>query len=108
VEDAFQGIQDYLKWIKRGIARTTHLASIDIRNGRMTREEGLKLIEQYEGYRPASLDVFLRAMNMTEEEFNKIALTHVVAPHVPPDLSTVKCGPELWDQKLWMINNDLD
>lgn len=108
VEDAFQGIQDYLKWIKRGMSRMTHLASIDIRNGRMTRDEGLKFIEQYEGYRPASLDVFLRAMDMTEEEFNEIALRHVVAPQVPPDLSKVKRGPELWDQKLWMINNDLD
>jgi N-acetyl sugar amidotransferase len=108
VEDAFQGIQDYLKWIKRGMSRMTHLASIDIRNGRMTREEGLKFVEEYEGYRPASLDVFLRAVGMTEEEFNTIALTHVVAPHVPPDLSTVKRGPELWDQKLWTINNDLD
>jgi hypothetical protein len=85
----------------------THLASIDIRNGRMTRDEGLKLIEQYEGYRPASLDVFLRAMDMTEDEFNAIALSHVVAPHVP-DMSKIKPGPELWDQKSWTINNDLD
>ena len=108
VEDAFQGIQDYLKWIKRGMSRMTHLASIDIRNGRMTRDEALEMIKKYEGFRPASLDVFLKAMNMTEEEFNKIALTHVVAPHVPSDLSKVKRGPELWDQKLWTINNDLD
>jgi len=107
VEDAFQGIEDYLKWIKRGMSRMTHLASIDIRNGRMTRDEGLKLIEQYEGYRPASLDVFLRAMNMTEEEFNTMALKHVVSPYVPPDLNTVKRGKELPDQKLWTINNDL-
>lgn len=107
VEDAFQGIQDYLKWIKRGMSRMTHLASIDIRNGRMTREEGLKMIEKYEGYRPASLDVFLKAINMSEDEFNKIALSHVVAPHVPGDLSKVKRGPELPDQKLWTINNDL-
>lgn len=107
VDDAFQGIQDYLKWIKRGMSRMTHLASIDIRNGRMTRDEGLKLIEQYEGYRPASLDVFLRMIDMTEAEFNEIALSHVVAPHVP-DMSTIKPGPELWDQKLWTINSDLD
>jgi len=108
IEDAFQGIQDYLKWIKRGMSRMTHLASIDIRNNRMTREEGLKLIEQYEGYRPASLDVFLRALNMKEEEFNRIALSHVISPHVAPDLSKVKRGEELPDQKLWTINNDLD
>jgi N-acetyl sugar amidotransferase len=106
IEDAFQGVQDYLKWIKRGMSRMTHLASIDIRNGRMTRDEGLKMIEQYEGFRPASLDVFLKAMDMSEDEFNRIALTHVVAPHTGPDFSKVKRGPELPDQKFWTINND--
>lgn len=106
VEDAFQGVQDYLKWIKRGMSRMTHLASIDIRNGRMTREEGLKMIEQYEGFRPASLDVFLKAIDMNEEEFNRIALTHVVTPHYGPDYSKVKRGPELPDQKEWTINID--
>jgi N-acetyl sugar amidotransferase len=108
IEDAFQGVQDYLKWIKRGMSRMTHLASIDIRNGRMTRDEALRLIEQYEGYRPASLDVFLREMDMSEEEFNRIAMTHVVAPYTGPNWSNVKRGPELPDQKLWTINNDLD
>ena len=108
IEDAYQGIQDYLKWIKRGMARMTHLASIDIRNGRMTREEGLALVEQYEGRRPASLDVFLKQMNMSEKEFNKIALQHVVAPHVAPDLSTLPRGEELPDQKEWTINIDIE
>jgi N-acetyl sugar amidotransferase len=108
IEDAFQGIQDYLKWLKRGMSRMTHLASIDIRNGRMTREEGLKLIAQYEGYRPASLDVFLKAIGMSEEEFHEIALRHVVAPHVPPDWRTLPRGPQLPDQKDWTINIDLE
>ncbi len=108
VEDAFQGVQDYLKWIKRGMSRMTHLACIDIRNGRMTREEGLKLIGEYEGLRPASLDVFLKAIDMTEEEFNRIALTHVVAPHTGPDFSKVRRGPELPDQKEWTINIDIE
>ena len=107
IEDAFQGIQDYLKWIKRGMSRMTHLASIDIRNGRMTREEGLKLIEEYEGRRPASLDVFLKALGMTDAEFHEIALRHVVSPHVP-DLIKVKPGPKLWDQDQWTINNDIE
>ena len=107
IEDAFQGIQDYLKYLKRGMARMTHLGSIDIRNGRMTRDEALKLVDQYEGYRPASLDVFLKMMNMTDEEFHRIALQHVVSPHVP-DLSKIRRGKELPDQKLWTINNDIE
>jgi N-acetyl sugar amidotransferase len=106
VEDALQGVNDYLKWIKRGMSRMTHLASIDIRNGRMTRDEALKLIEEYEGYRPASLDVFLKVIDMSEDEFNRIALTHVVPPHVGPDFSKIKKGPPLPDQAQWTFNND--
>ncbi|MFH1437909.1 MAG: hypothetical protein ABIJ56_19535, partial [Pseudomonadota bacterium] len=34
-------VRDYLKFTKRGYARTTHLASIDVRNGRISREEGI-------------------------------------------------------------------
>lgn len=107
IEDAFQGIQDYLKYLKRGWSRMTHLASIDIRNGRMTRDEAFRLIKEYEGRRPASLDVFLRMMNISEEEFHAIALRHVVSPH-RPDMSDVRRGAELPDQKMWTINNDLD
>ena len=40
IECSMQGVRDYLKFIKRGYAATTHLASIDIRNGRMTRRRG--------------------------------------------------------------------
>ena len=39
IECSMQGVRDYLKFIKRGFARTTHLTSIDIRNGRLTRED---------------------------------------------------------------------
>jgi N-acetyl sugar amidotransferase len=108
VEDGFQGVQDYLKWLKRGWSRMTHLASIDIRNGRMTREEGMAMIEKYEGFRPASLDVFLKAIDMDDEEFHEIALKHVVSPHVPPDWRKLPRGPELPDQKDWTINIDLE
>ena len=108
IEDGFQGIQDYLKWLKRGMSRMTHLASIDIRNGRMTREEGMEMVEKYEGFRPASLDVFLKALDMTDEEFHEIALKHVVSPHVPPDWRTLPRGPELPDQKDWSINFDIE
>jgi hypothetical protein len=90
------------------MSRMTHLASIDIRNGRMTRDEALQMIEKYEGYRPASLDVFLKAINMSDKEFHEIALRHVVSPHVPPDWRSLPRGPELPDQKDWTINIDLD
>ncbi|HAA03410.1 MAG TPA: N-acetyl sugar amidotransferase, partial [Syntrophobacteraceae bacterium] len=89
VECMFTGIRDYLKFIKRGFGRTTHLVSIDIREGRKTREEGLKLIEQYDGKRPASLDLFLELVGLTEEEFLDIAMGQCVSPykHDPSEVS---------------------
>ena len=101
IECYLQGVRDYLRFIKRGMGRTNHLASIDIRNSRLTREEGEKMMKEFDGKRPASLDVFLKLTGMTEEEFNKIALEHAVYPH-EPDLNSVEKGEPLWDQKLWV------
>lgn len=103
VECMMQGVRDYCKYIKRGYARVTHLASIDIRNGRLTREEAIRLIEKYEGKRPASLDVFLRILEIDEKEFMGIVSKHMVSPY-KHDPGKITRGEELWDQKLWVIN----
>ena len=100
IECAVQGVRDYLKFIKRGMGRTNHLANIDIRNGRLTREEGLRLVESHDGRRPASLDVFLDIVGITEDEFNEIAVQHCVWPH-RHDPAGVPQGEPLWDQPLW-------
>jgi N-acetyl sugar amidotransferase len=81
IECHLQGVRDYIKYIKRGYTRPSHLASIDIRNHRLTREEGLSLLKQYEGKRPPSLDLFLDYVGLTEVEFLEIAMSHGVSPH---------------------------
>ena len=102
IECAVQGVRDYLRFLKRGMGRTNHLASIDIRDGRLTRNEGLALIESYDGKRPASLDVFLRLTGLTDAEFHEIAAPHAVDPY-RPDLARVERGPELPDQPRWNL-----
>jgi hypothetical protein len=81
IECYMQGVRDYIKYIKRGYTRPSHLASIDIRNDRRTRNEALHLIEKYEGKRPPSLDLFLKYIGLTEEEFLQIAMSHQVSPY---------------------------
>jgi hypothetical protein len=81
IECYLQGVRDYIKYIKRGYTRPSHLASIDIRNRRLSREEALKNIKKYEGKRPPSLDIFLQSIGLTEEEFNEIAMSHCVSPY---------------------------
>jgi N-acetyl sugar amidotransferase len=96
VECFMQGVRDYLKYLKRGYGRTAHLTSLDIRNGRLDRATAERLTEEHDGKRPASLDLFLEAVEMDEETFHRIALTHTVAPW-KPDLRRIPAGEPLPD-----------
>lgn len=89
IECFMQGVRDYIKFLKRGFGRTVHLASIDIRNHRMDRDTALKLVEQYDGKRPAALDRFLKILEIDEDRFMEIVAKHVVAPHVMPELKDI-------------------
>ena len=100
IECHMQGIRDYLKFIKRGFGRTNHLANIEIRNGRMSREYGEKLANKFDGKRPASLDIFLEYLQLTEEEFLEVAISHQVDPQrFQPN--QVENAPELHDMDKW-------
>lgn len=107
IECYMQGVRDYIKYIKRGYTRPTHLTSIDIRNGRKTREESLDLIEGYEGKRPPSLDIFLKFIGLTEEEFNAIAMSHMVSPH-QHDPSRIVPGQKTKDFDKWSQAGEMD
>lgn len=101
IECMFNGIRDYIKFLKRGFSRMTHRVAIDIRTGKLSFEEGMELVKEWEGYKPASLEVFLEYLGITEEEFNKIVLEHVISPFGGVDPNTLPQGKKLWDQDLW-------
>lgn len=102
VECMLTGVRDYCKFLKRGYARVSHLTSIDIRNHRLSRQEAVKMVEQYEGKRPAGLDYFLDLLGMSEGEFNEILQQHVVNPHQwPAEPAALPRGKKLPDQDLW-------
>ena len=68
----FTVFHDYFKFLKYGFGRATDHASIEIRYGRMTREDGLELVKKSEGKIPRKyLKEFLKAAKITEEEFHK-------------------------------------
>jgi N-acetyl sugar amidotransferase len=100
-ECILQGVRDYLKYIKRGFSRASHLASIDIRNGEITREKAMEMVRRSEGKRPASLDIFLKMLDLTEAEFNEIAIKHMITPYVH-DFEKSERGGDLPDQQEWM------
>jgi hypothetical protein len=107
IECYMQGVRDYIKYIKRGYTRPTHLASIDIRNNRMTREDGDVMINQYEGKEPPSLEIFLDFVGLTKEEFYKIAQSHTVSPW-KFNTMMVEMGEHLHDFNDWAREGKMD
>jgi len=102
IECMWQGVRDYCKFIKRGHGRTNHLMCIDIRAGRMNRDKALELCDKYDGKRPQSLDVFLNALGISEEEFvNEISKNS--HPNYKFEGKNIKKGERLPDADEWII-----
>ena len=100
IECTFQGMRDYSKFVKRGYGRANHLLSIDIRNGRKTREEAEEIEFKYDGKRPASMNWFLDIMKMSEEEYYDILKPHQVHPW-QFDPGQVEPGEQMPDFEQW-------
>jgi N-acetyl sugar amidotransferase len=70
------GIHDYLKYVKFGYGRCSDHASEDIRLGYITREQGVELVRKLDHVKPRKdLERWLKYVDMTEEEFDRIADT---------------------------------
>ena len=100
IECYLQGVRDYIKYIKRGYTRPSHLATLDIRNNRISREEAMEIVRKYEGYKPPSLELFLKHIGLTEEEFYEVALSHGVSPY-KHDPANDKPGKKTADFEAW-------
>lgn len=98
LECSMQGVRDYLKHLKRGYGRTAQMAAVDLRDGRMSQEEAQKLIADNDGKRPASLDVFLEYIGITEAEFNDYVRATVIPPHQPDFNRPTGAKPHDFDQ----------
>jgi hypothetical protein len=103
IECMMQGVRDYLKYRKRGYARATHLTSIDIRNGSLTRPEALEIVSRYENVKPYSLPLFLDLLEISEAELDDIISAHVIEPWgsaVPVRIGEKPNDYESWVSKL--------
>lgn len=93
IECAMQGVRDYIKFIKRGYSRPSHLVALDRRNGRLSKEAGDRMIAQFEGKRPPSLDLFLSFVGLSEREFLEISMGHQVSPYIHNPTNTEQGQP---------------
>lgn len=70
LDDRIDGYHYYLGFIKFGIGRTTSDTAHEIRDGKITREEGAALVKRYDGEFPRKyFQEFLEYCDITEEMF---------------------------------------
>lgn len=73
LDDRTDGFHFYLAYIKFGIGRCTSDAAHEIRDGHITREEGVSLVKRYDGEFPKKyFKDFLEYLNITEKHFWEI------------------------------------
>lgn len=66
-------VHDYLKYVKYGFGRTTDNACLDIRLGYITRQEGVRLVNKYDGIPPRkAIQEYLKFSGFSEKEFSTI------------------------------------
>ena len=70
LDEDFININMYIRYLKFGFGRTTDIVNEEIRYGRMTREEGIKLVSNYDGnFDQDILNHFCIFINITENQF---------------------------------------
>lgn len=73
LDDQLDGFHYYLSYIKFGIGRATSDSAHEIRDNKITREEGISLVKKYDGEFPKKyFDTFLNFCKLSKKEFVKI------------------------------------
>ena len=73
LDDKLDGFHFYLACIKFGIGRATSDSAHEIRDEKITREEGIALVKKYDDEFPDKYyKLFLEYCDMDESEFNEI------------------------------------
>lgn len=73
LDEKLVGLHDYLKYVKYGFGRATDHVGIDIRNKRISRQEGVKLVKEFDGKYPSyGISEFIKYSGMSKEEIDSI------------------------------------
>lgn len=73
IDDKIDWLHYYTCYIKFGIGRATYDSAQEVRNGDITRNEGVRLIRRFDGEYPEMyLDDCLKYMEITRERFDEI------------------------------------
>ena len=67
------GIHDYMKFVKFGYGRATDHACRDIRNGVITRAQGIEYVREYDHVVPGDIPRWLEYVGWTRSRFDEVA-----------------------------------
>jgi N-acetyl sugar amidotransferase len=82
LDDRLDGFHYYLAFIKFGIGRATSDAAHEIRDGHLTRDEGVALVRRFDGEFPKKhFHTFLNYTGLTEEKFEQV-IDSFRSPHL--------------------------
>jgi N-acetyl sugar amidotransferase len=82
IDDKIDPLHYYTTLVKFGIGRATYDAAQEIRNGKITREEGVALVKRYDTEFPAKFfDEILDYMGITMERFEEV-IDKARSPHL--------------------------
>jgi N-acetyl sugar amidotransferase len=72
----YSDVHDFIKFLKHGYGKVTDHATREIRLKRITREQGLKLVEKYIWKEPRNLELFLNWLGITKNAFYYLINQH--------------------------------
>ena len=83
IDDKIDDLHYYTTYIKFGIGRATYDASQEIRNNHLTREDGIALVERYDGEFPDRyLDEIMKYLDINPDFFKKDLTDKFRSPHL--------------------------
>lgn len=104
IDDKIDWLHYYTTYIKFGIGRATYDSSQEIRNGDITRDEGIRLIRRFDGEFPQLyLQDCLNYLNISEERFFE-----VIDSSRPPHLWTNVGNKWELKNKIWEMKLSID
>lgn len=82
LDDKLDGYHYYLSYIKFGIGRATSDSAHEVRDGHITREEGVALVSKFDGEFPKKhYETFLKYCDITDEQFWEV-IDSWRSPHI--------------------------
>ncbi len=73
LDEDFININMYVRYLKFGFGRASDIVNIEIRSGRMSRDEGIDLVERFDGnYDPSLVEKFCSFIDISLDEFWRV------------------------------------